>query len=144
MAIKPIAFLESAKRELKNNDEIAFRNAISRAYYAAYHSCLVLDAMLPNHGGIKQNVGSHKQFISKLTNFPVASDELANLVGRKVKGLGYVINQSKTARHKADYELNSEITAIEADEQIIRSEKILERLEEIISALTAKQQIRAN
>lgn len=48
MPVKATDFLESAKRELQNGEEVNFRNGISRAYYAAYHSCIPLDSILPN------------------------------------------------------------------------------------------------
>jgi len=138
MPVQPEDFLESAKRELEKDKEINFRNAISRAYYAAYHSCLPLDEILPDHGGIKQNVGVHEQFISKLTAYPTACDKLGKIAGMKIKALGYVLQQCKTARHKADYQLGAEITNGEAEAQITQTEMVFEKLRELMSIFSSR------
>ncbi|HYE37577.1 hypothetical protein [Methylocaldum sp.] len=144
MPVQPADFLESAKLELKSEKEIHFRNAISRAYYAAYHSCLPLDDILPDHGEARTNVGVHERFISKLTKFPTSCDELARNAGMKIKSLGYVLQQCKTARHKADYDLRAEIGSSEAEGQISTAEKIFDKLSELKSILSSTASVDSN
>lgn len=139
MPVKATDFLESAKRELQNGEEVNFRNGISRAYYAAYHSCIPLDSILPNHGGIRTNVGVHEQFISKLTAHPTMRDGLAKNAGTKIKSLGYVLNQCRTARYKADYDLDATVTINEVEGQISLTEKVIEKVRELKSILSSDE-----
>lgn len=124
MSVESIEFLNSAKEEIILEGEIHTRNAISRAYYSAYHCALQLNEKIPNHLGMVANVGAHEQLISKLVKCPTTSIGIKKEIADKVKSVGYVLRQAKTARHKADYDLSSDLEKSEAEAQL-ESTKIL-------------------
>lgn len=143
MPVSPIDFLLSAEKEFSENGEIHCRNAISRAYYSAYHLALALDTNLPNHGGITQNGGVHEILITKLTNYPLSLSNLSRDLIMKIKSLGYVLRQAKTARHEADYDLAIDIYPEDAEAQIELAKKIHQKIEEIESLLTPNKSVGA-
>lgn len=124
--ISAIDFLESAKYLSKLDNETALRNAISRAYYAAYHAVLPLDETFDNHGGIKRDVGMHEQLITKLENCPRSVPNWT-----KLKSIGVLIRMTKAARVEADYDLAAAVCIEKVNDQIMMVEKIFEKLKEI-------------
>lgn len=75
MSVNPNDFLDLSKNLLiPHASEISLRSATSRAYYCCYHSVLEFIELnkLPDHNGIRQNVGSHESVISKLSNMPIS------------------------------------------------------------------------
>lgn len=123
-------FLDSAKELAQNKNETAFRNSISRAYYCAYHAVLPLDESLANHGGIKTDVGVHEQLISKLENCPRSVQNWATF-----KSIGVLMRYLKKLRVEADYDLASEISIEQAQQQIKQAEKVLAKISEIKKVL---------
>jgi uncharacterized protein (UPF0332 family) len=119
-------FFESAKMLIEQNDEVDYRNAISRSYYAAYHTALSLDDLIENHGGIKSNVGVHEQLVSKFANCPMS---VAGAM--QIKSLGYMLKRAKDVRRNADYFLEIDLTKDDAKEQLKTVEKILSKVAEI-------------
>ena len=86
MAIKKEDFLAFAKA-LPEDCEINLRNAMSRAYYAAYHGCLELyEADRSANGGV------HNKLIIALKNSP----------DRKDRQLGIILDQLRLLRRTAD------------------------------------------
>lgn len=124
--IEGINFLESAKELSQLGNETAFRNAISRAYYAAYHAVLPLDNAFANHGGVKSDVGVHEQLITKLENCPRSNPNWTEL-----KSIGFLMRKAKTARTESDYDLTSFISEKNALCQIELVEKILIKISEV-------------
>jgi uncharacterized protein (UPF0332 family) len=131
--VTPCDFLASAREEISLGNEINFRNAISRSYYSSYHRAKSLDALIPDHPGIKNTGGAHEQFISKLTGCQpsVIKNNNKNITSA-IKSIGYMLNQAKSARHKSDYDLDIAIDEQEALAQIALAEKINEKINEKI------------
>ena len=123
-------FLDSAKALLNLDNETAFRNAISRAYYAAYHAVLPLDETFANHGGIKTDVGVHEQLISKLENCPRSNPNWT-----RYKSIGVLMRKSKVARVESDYDLQAIVFGEQVECQIERVEMILEKIEALKKVL---------
>lgn len=114
MSIHPTDFLDSAKKLLGNPDETSTRNAISRAYYAAYH--LARSAYPPDAEFAKANAGGvHATFIDQLVQAEPGSPE--RLAGVKLGTL-------KGRRTKADYVLDCNIKPYVAAMQIQEAEAL--------------------
>lgn len=123
-------FLDSAKELTQNQNETAFRNSISRAYYCVYHAALPLDELIENHGGIKRDVGVHEQLISKLENCPRSNSNWT-----RCQSIGVLMRYLKKLRVEADYDLTTAISAEQAQQQIKQAEKILTKIEELKKVL---------
>jgi len=99
MSVTPSDFLQSAIALSNNIDEMAQRNALSRAYYAAYHLAvqhIKLDAT--EHG--EERKGVHRRFIDQLQEHDGGSTE-RNVGGR--------LNQMYQRRIVADYRLDESL-----------------------------------
>lgn len=99
MSVTPSNFLDSA-RELAagGNDEMTRRNAISRAYYAAYHrSCAVLPPVK-----MEGNTGMHRCYIDQL----MAADS-----GTVERTAAVKLNSLYSRRIRADYRLQENLPA---------------------------------
>ena len=89
MTVTPEQFREEAQKARIDEAEAERRTAVSRSYYAAYHKC----RPLAQQEGIFADVkGSHAKVIEALRR----SRE------RKVKGIGYRLDQCRELRVKAD------------------------------------------
>jgi len=109
MAIKKEDFLSFAKA-LPEDCEINLRNAMSRAYYAAYHGCLeIYEADRSANGGV------HNKLIIALKNSP----------DRKDRQLGIILDQLRLLRRTADYYLSESITLSDKQTAIKQAEKLL-------------------
>jgi uncharacterized protein (UPF0332 family) len=110
MAIDKQEFLVFAKG-LPVDSEINNRNAISRSYYTAYHSCL--EVYKPNlttiHGGV------HSQLIESLEKSTDQND-------RKI---GFILKDIRNRRSIADYFLNDEVTESDRDKAIKSTERLV-------------------
>ena len=114
MAVTPHALFEAARGLEQGGSEVDLRNAASRAYYAAYHQCLRLDPAPaaqspPNHRGV------HRMVIDALTS---AGDA-------KLKSLGYMLEQCRKLRVKADYHIESEFPSSDARTALAQCARIL-------------------
>jgi len=117
MAIEAVDWLSHAKQLLSLSSEPAYRDVISRSYYATYHRCLPLaDGLDPTTEG-----GVHKQLSSQLTGS----------FDRKLQSLGYMLKQFRSARVNADYFLDLDIGIKEAQEAIALAERIFGRANEV-------------
>lgn len=122
MSVTHSDFLRSAKNILRADDEIAIRNAVSRAYYAAYHCSLALD-----HGfgsTENQNGGIHTQWVQRLTSHP----------NMKFKSVGYILNTLRGRRATADYDLENDIDDIFAQTVISDTERLIRKVDEALSS----------
>lgn len=87
-------FIQSAREILSSGkSEIDFRNATSRAYYAAYHVATKFKSNVPQERG---RGGIHSQLIKDLTR---NQDE-------RIKQVGHLLNQCRGERTDADYSLD--------------------------------------
>jgi len=121
--MEPIEFLKSAEALLEKElvAEVDYRNAASRAYYSAYHSCLVLSNSYPSTNDVKKEGGMHQQLIDKLCNH---QDE-------QVKTVGYSLKQVKTRRVMADYKLTQDFTLQDAKFAVDSVQKLLQEIHKI-------------
>jgi uncharacterized protein (UPF0332 family) len=95
-------FLNSALELVKENEEISKRNAISRAYYAAYHKSLEASPYLPN--AVPDGVGLHQRLILQFSSFNGSRDST-----RLAKHISYKLSRIRATRTKADYKLNESL-----------------------------------
>ena len=112
MGIQYRDFLDSAKSILKHNNncaEIDLRNAISRAYYSAYHICA--SKFLPAN---VKGKGSHERLIIGMMS---SEDD-------QVKELAEQLKNLKRKRHKADYKLEILITEHQTFQSLEESEAL--------------------
>ncbi|MDD4913520.1 MAG: hypothetical protein PHW13_00610 [Methylococcales bacterium] len=109
MAINKDEFLSFAKN-LPAYNEINNRNAISRAYYAAYHHCSEKFLANKNISG-----GVHSQLIDSLVKSPSSTD----------RQIGYMLKNLKDRRTTADYFLNDEVTFDDRQKTIKSTEMLI-------------------
>lgn len=94
MSVTPSELLEAAKILGRGGAEVDRRNAASRAYYAARHRCLPIGRNI----GLAAKGVVHQQLIHTLTGNP----------NRTLKSLGYMLEQCRRLRVKADYEIEAD------------------------------------
>ena len=113
MSIGPDDFLDAAQKLGRGSDEVDFRNAVSRSYYAAFHRCKALakkgDFRVSGHG-------DHADVI----------DALERSFKTDGKILARMLRRCRTLRRKADYKIEDELTASEAQSCIDQAVKIFE------------------
>lgn len=126
MSVTPQNILDSAIEMQDDASEMATRNTISRAYYAAYH--LAID-VFPVDKKAAQNsqTGVHDTYITQLQKSNPDSVE---------RFTGVKLNTLKGKRRKADYFLNDDIRPFEAAMQIKTAEELFSTLEEYRSTST--------
>ena len=114
MPVSPNQLLALAESLEEDDSEVQLRNSSSRAYYAAYHRCLSIGKQL----GLQfEESGVHRRLIDTLTKNR----------SMKLKGIGYMLEQCRRLRVKADYDIELEYGKTEAQSAIECSRKILER-----------------
>ena len=95
MAVTPEVLLAAADAIGRGNSEVAWRNAASRAYYAAFHRCrsVAKDARLsfPETGSV------HAGLIDVLTH---------PLNPSRIRSLGYLLDLCRAHRVDADYQID--------------------------------------
>ena len=107
-------FYNSACEISSGNREIDYRNAISRTYYAAYHSCE--QWRRDNQLEIAAAGTTHDKLI-------ITFIDNSN---KEVKGIGNRLNQLKAKRHLADYNLKATFSKSEVMSMLNQTNKILE------------------
>lgn len=116
MPVTPNELLEAAKAIGRGDAEVDWRNAASRAYYAAWHRCLPIGRSV---GISAQPRGMHQQLIDTLTE----SRDMT------LKSLGYMLRQCRDFRVDADYWIEADFSSEDARIALTQSEKILIRAE---------------
>lgn len=115
MSVRPSDFLDSAKLLAQGNCEIDKRNAISRAYYAAYHRAKTVYPFRPAKGQT-----SHKSFFDHLMKSQLKYP--ARLVGSRLKTM-------HVHRVTADYFIQEEIFSSILNIQLDGAEEIIALLD---------------
>jgi len=114
-------FLISAQEFIQGSREIDYRNASSRAYYCAFHMCRTLLEKLPH---TQHSIGSsHEKVIADLLSYP----------DKRIKKLGRKLEQAKTLRHQADYQLNIPFYRSSAKQVLRHAEEISWQVDDLIS-----------
>lgn len=118
-------FLESAEALLNNSEskEMDFRNLISRSYYALFHLGKEKSKNLPIPIAkeLYRKLGSHEKIIIK---FERSSDNYLKRFGREM-------SQLKTARCKADYDIDEAVVRFEAAQHFHAVKGIIKKLEQL-------------
>lgn len=128
MSITPEQLLDLAK-SITADSEVQIRDAIGRAYYAAYHTAKLFHAAMPTPGALPtKNCGVHGELIHQLKN-PRTS--IGNDQSIKSKQIGYILHTIKPIRKRADYDLDLSMNSTELQQIIKETEKI-----QIIAAQT--------
>lgn len=94
MSVTPDALLAAAVILGRGNGEVDWRNATSRAYYAAFHCCRAVaeQARL----SVPETGSGHKGLVDALTR---------GLNPSSLKSLGYMLEQCRQRRIEADYDI---------------------------------------
>lgn len=116
MPVTPNELLEAAKAIGRGDAEVDWRNAASRAYYAAWHRCLPIGRSV---GISAQPRGMHQQLIDTLTE----SRDMT------LKSLGYMLRQCRDFRVDADYWIEADFSFEDARIALTQSENILNKAE---------------
>lgn len=115
-------FLTSAQQIISGNQEVDYRNAVSRAYYCVFHVCKNLLEKLPNS---PHQIGtSHQVLIDKLLSHP---DE-------RLATLGHQLSRARDCRTWADYHLSKKFPQYDARRLLTQVQNILSAVEEYLSA----------
>lgn len=114
-----VAFAESIDKSM---GEAAWRAAVSRAYYGAYHRSVQWEKLLPALGSNSGTAGGvHQQLINRLQNpAPECGGERM-----KSRSLAYRLAQLKVLRTSADYDLISSMTEEQTVSAIVNAKQLL-------------------
>lgn len=115
MSIRPLDFLAAAIELSTVNTEISKRNALSRAYYAAFHTACEKFPLDKSYTPPNNDVGVHKKYISYLISRDAASVE---------RLMGLALQKLHKKRIKADYKLDENLMPDDLALQIEGTKKI--------------------
>ncbi|KKF38466.1 hypothetical protein [Hafnia alvei] len=115
-------FLSFAKDCVSRSDEIGYRNAIARAYYAAYHH--VLPCM--EHGPKDNHQGLIDYLKGDAWRASSEKYERSSLVG-----LAMALQSLKDQRILSDYNLNSDFDKLSADTAVRTAEKLMDKCNQL-------------
>lgn len=121
MPVTPESILESAAAMSQGDDEVDWRNATSRAYYAAYHRCRTLATSIDPHADLS-TAESHR-FVGDILQ-QRGSPSTA-------RGLAYQLAALRKVRNLADYEIDDQFDQDSGRTSVEASRKIIERADAI-------------
>ena len=116
-------FLSLANDSLERGDEIGYRNAISRAYYCAFHAI---------KSAIDFEAPKGKPTHETLINYLVSANKDEKIPYLKLRSLGYRLAAQRKLRSKSDYQLAETICEQEANEFLESTKLFLADIEEFI------------
>ena len=111
MAVSPNQLLEAAQELAEGSREVDFRNAASRAYYAAYHRCRPI---AKRQGLRSSGRGVHGDVI----------DALRTATKPKLKQMAQLLARCRGLRVKADYNIDEAFRRSEAQASTRQAQKI--------------------
>ena len=117
MAVTPESILESAAAMSQGGAEVDWRNATSRACYAAYHRCRALATSIDPHADLS-TAESHR-FVADI----LQQRDSPNAA----RGLAYQLAALRKVRNLADYEIDDEFDQNSGRNSVEACRKILER-----------------
>jgi uncharacterized protein (UPF0332 family) len=127
MSISPLDILDFAERCSKNQQEVDYRNAIARAYYASYHRVLAHMKNAPSSKGIS----AHQSLLDYLNKD--AHELEVSLKSAESKALGYMLLSLKIRRGASDYKLGDMFTQAQAETAIQDAKKIFSKCDLIFN-----------
>ncbi len=116
MSVEPQLLLESAQALAETDSELDWRGAANRAYYAAYHRCLPLGNL---HGFEDDGKSAHRRLI----------DTLTGTRDRNLMSIGYMLEQCRALRVKADYGIELDLSQEDARTVVSQCKRIFEKAE---------------
>ena len=111
MAITPDELLQTADELAQGNRESDWRNATSRAYYAAYHACI------PFAFGSASAEPGHREIADRLTRPTAAMHS---------RSVGYLLDQCRALRERADYRINADFLRGDANTTLRATRRIFD------------------
>lgn len=111
MAITPDELLRTADELARGDRESDWRNATSRAYYAAYHVCI------PFAFGSQSAEPGHREIANKLTRPTAAMHS---------RSAGYLLDQCRGLRERADYRISADFLRGEVNTALRASHRIFD------------------
>lgn len=116
-----IEFLDSAEKIIQNNKEVDYRNAVSRAYYCAYHKTASFVEPL----NLERSFGAtHEKLVGILQNH----------TNKKLKTIGNKLNALREFRVDADYKLNKPFSFQDAQSALKRTKALLQDIDSFTNA----------
>ena len=127
MSVTKEDLLQLANELLLAANEVQWRAAVSRAYYAAYHGCLVWHAGMPTPGsaGGGKPGGVHQQLLNQLRNGAPEWSASQKFLGRI---LSAQLGALKARRKIADYDLNEPFDRALAASNCAAAEQLVGKL----------------
>ena len=121
--ITPPELLALARKLRQGLTEAEWRAAASRAYYAIYHHARAFHDSLPEQGqpAPRGAGGDHVDLSHRLKN-PAPSVN-AKLITHS-RRIGYMLDNCRPTRHKADYEIRNAFSVDQVDELVAMAERI--------------------
>ena len=120
MPIKTVEILHLASKLSKQENEVAHRSAVSRAYYAAYHHGIkVVERKLPSTKSSAYKGGCHQQLLQKFFD------------GKSLtwQSIALQFNDLKKRRVVADYYLNKSVSMKQAEQSVVTARQIIDALD---------------
>jgi uncharacterized protein (UPF0332 family) len=124
MPITSSDLLRVARLLAEGNDEVSWRSAVNRAYYAAYHSLLDICDHLPASCDEQRGRDrvSHAEVIARLRQWrPTGEAVRLQRMASSADTAFRHIRTARTMRERADYRLASSINQDEAKQQLARA-----------------------
>lgn len=115
-------FLSLANNSFERRDEIGYRNAISRAYYCAFHAIkFAIDFEAP------KGKPTHESLIRYLVSANNTSEKIPSL---ELRSLGYRLAAQRKLRSKSDYQLDETVCEEDAKIELEKTKLFLADIEE--------------
>ena len=136
MSVSTQALLEYAFTLIHDGgDELVLRNAVGRAYYAAFNHASSLDSVIPHYQS-DVRCGVHQQKINQLKSVCVANDiGITPEVSKLFRKLAMVLSDMKIKRTIADYHLSDELNISTATLVCAQAKKFIEDCDSILAVL---------
>lgn len=139
MSISTLNLLDYACSLSKvDSDELALRNAIGRAYYAAFLHSVQFDEFIPNYRD-DSDCGMHQQKINQMKSVVVAPDlGITTDVARSFKKLALILTDIKVKRTVADYRLSEDVNYQTASLVCRQASQFIENCDSLLTDLRKK------
>ncbi|OWQ48831.1 hypothetical protein CDL60_02780 [Roseateles noduli] len=132
MAIGSSELFVFAQTLSREGSEVATRDAISRAYYAAFHRCRAWEQSLPELGDNEgPGGGSHQELINRLKN---PSKKCGEVIGHRSRTNGTQLEVQRDRRQMADYDLEEDVMPAVMHDQLSQVRQLLRRCDEPLPA----------
>lgn len=128
MAIGSSDLFIFARTLSRDGSEVATRDAISRAYYAAFHRCRAWELSLPQLGRNEgARGGSHQELINRLKN---PSRKCGEVLRERSRTNGAQLEVQRDRRQLADYDLEEDVMPAVMHDQLSQVQQLLRRCDE--------------